>query len=77
LIFIPASLGAGGLLQALFQFCIKFGFQGVYNFGPQAGKTDTVEQAEFRRQDRNKAIKIAVLGLTLASAVTAFALICL
>lgn len=76
LIFVPASLGAGGMLQALFQFCIKFGFQGVFNFGPEVGKTDTVEQAEFRRKDRIKAIQIAAIGLTLASAVTVFALAC-
>lgn len=77
LIFVPASLGAGGLLQALSGFCIKFGFQGVFNFGPDVGKTDTVEQAEFRRKDRRKAIQISVAGLALSSVITTLALICL
>jgi hypothetical protein len=77
LVFLPASLGAAGVLQAVSRFCVKFGFQGVFNFGPDVGKTDTVEQAEFRRKDRQKAIQISVTGLALAAAVTAFALICL
>lgn len=75
LIFLPASLGAGGLLQALSRFCVKFGFQGVFNFGPDVGKTDTVEQAEFRRQDRKKALQIASAGLGLSAGVTALVLI--
>jgi hypothetical protein len=74
LIFIPASVGFAGLLQARFQFCIKFGFQGVFNIGSQLGKTDTVEQAEFRKKDRQRAIQIAVGGGALAAALTGFVL---
>jgi len=77
LIFIPASVGFAGVLQARFQFCIKFGFQGVFNFGSKFGKTDTVEQAEFREKDRQRAIQIAVASAALSAALTAVVLICL
>ncbi len=32
----------------------QFGW-GLFNLGEEAGKTDTVEQAEFRSMDRRKA----------------------
>jgi hypothetical protein len=59
LLFLPAAAGAAGFLQAILHFCAAFGFSGVFNFGAEVGKTDTVEQAEFRRKDRAKALQIA------------------
>jgi len=70
LLLFPASLAATGYMQAAWHFCAKFGLKGVFNFGPNAGKTDTVEQAEFRRQDRHTALKIIGLSM-LAGAVVA------
>ena len=32
--------------------------RGVFNSGAKVGKTDTVEQEEFRRKDRSKALQI-------------------
>jgi hypothetical protein len=61
-LFIPASIAATGFLQAAWHFCATFGVLGVSNFGPKVGKTDTVEQAEFRHQDRRTAIKIIVFS---------------
>ena len=61
-LFIPAAVGAAGFLQAAFHFCANFGMRGVFNFGAQVGKTDTVEQAEFRRKDRSKARLISLLS---------------
>ena len=72
LLLFPASLAATGYMQAAWHFCAKFGLKGVFNFGPNAGKTDTVEQAEFRRQDRHTALKIIGLSM-LAGAVVAAA----
>jgi hypothetical protein len=63
LLFIPASLAASGFLQAYMHFCAGFGSRGLFNFGPEAGKTETVAQAEFRAKDRKKARQI--LGLSL------------
>jgi len=77
LIFIPASLGIVSTLQARFHFCVKYGLQGVFNDGLEPGKTDTVEQAEFRQKDRQKAIQIIVGGALLSAIVTVFALVCL
>jgi hypothetical protein len=73
LVFLPATLAAIGFLQAAWHFCAKFGLGGVFNFGPTVGKTDTVEQAEFRKQDRRMALKIIglsmLVGLLVAAAV--------
>ena len=50
-----------------------FGVLGVSNFGPNVGKTDTVEQAEFRRQDRRTALKIIALSVLAGALVAAAA----
>jgi hypothetical protein len=77
-LFVPASLSATGFLQAAWHFCATFGVLGLSNFGPTVGRTDrvehedTVERAEFRRQDRRTALKIIALSL-LAGAVVAVA----
>jgi hypothetical protein len=59
-----------GFLQARMHFCAYFGMQGVFNFSPEIGKTDTVEQAEFRAMDRRKAWRIitysAIIGVVIA-----------
>ncbi len=72
LLFLPATMAAIGFLQAAWHFCAKFGLKGVFNFGPNTGRTDTVEQAEFRRQDRRTALRIigwsALAGLAVAVA---------
>lgn len=74
-IFVPASIAATGFLQAAWHFCATFGVLGLSNFGPSVGKTDTVEQAEFRRQDRRTAFKIIALSALAGAAVAAVAYI--
>ena len=70
LLFFPAMIAAIGFLQAAWHFCAKYGLNGVFNFGRNVGKTDSVEQAEYRRQDRRTALQI--IGLSaLAGAVVA------
>jgi hypothetical protein len=70
ILFVPAFLAAMGFLQAAWHFCAKFGLGGVFNFGPNVGKTDTVEQAEYRRRDRRTAMAIiglsAIIGVAIA-----------
>ena len=72
LLFFPAMMSAVGFLQAAMHFCAAFGMLGVFNFGPNVGKTDTVEQAEFRRKDRQKALLIilysSLIGIAVAAA---------
>jgi hypothetical protein len=72
-LFVPATLATVGFLQAAWHFCAKFGLNGVFNFGPNVGKTDTVEQAEFRRQDRRTALQIIGLSVLAGVAVAAAA----
>jgi hypothetical protein len=60
LLFFPASMGATGFFQSALHFCAGFGMSGVFNFGPEVGKTESVEQAEFRLKDRRKARLIAL-----------------
>jgi hypothetical protein len=71
-LFLPAFVAAIGFLQAAWHFCAKFGLGGVFNFGPHVGRTDTIEQAEFRKQDRRTALRIiglsAVIGIAAAAA---------
>ena len=72
LLFFPAAVAAVGFLQSAWHFCAKFGLDGVFNFGPEVGRTDPVAQAEFRRQDRRTALKIVGLS-ALAGALIAAA----
>jgi hypothetical protein len=70
LLFFPAMMSAIGFLQAAMHFCAAFGTLGVFNFGSEVGKTDSVEQAEYRRKDREKVFQIslysALIGLAVA-----------
>lgn len=68
-LFIPATLAAMGFFQAFMHFCAYFGFGSLFNLG-DVGRTDTVIQAEHRRQDRRKAWQIVgyavVMGVVVA-----------
>jgi len=68
-LFVPASMAAIGLLQSARHFCAAFGLLGVLNVGLSLGKTDTLEQAAFRRQDRRKALSILAIATTIGLAV--------
>jgi hypothetical protein len=74
IVFIPATIAASGFLQSAFHFCAGFGMRGLINFGSEVGKTDTIEQAEFRKKDKKKAFLILSLSLTIGivTAIAAF-----
>jgi hypothetical protein len=57
-LFLPAFVGSLGFIQNGMRFCVKYGFQGLFNVEKSAGNADTVEQAEYRRVDREKAVEI-------------------
>ena len=71
-LFFPAAMSATGFLQAALHFCAGFGARGVFNFGSEVGKTETVEQVEFRRKDQRKARLIllysVMIGIVIAIA---------
>jgi hypothetical protein len=73
LLFFPATVAAIGFLQHAWHFCARFGLGGVFNFGPNVGKIDTVEQAEYRKKDRRTALKIIGLSVLVGVAVAAAA----
>jgi hypothetical protein len=70
LAFFPVTIAASGFLQSYLHFCAGFGSKGLFNFGPEVGKTDSVDQAEFRVKDRHRAAQIiigsAAIGLVVA-----------
>lgn len=72
LIFFPATLASIGFLQARMHFCAYFGVLGVFNFSKDIGKTETVEQKEFRAMDRRKALQI-ILYSTITGVLAAIA----
>ena len=71
LLFFPSALSAVGFIQARMHFCAAFGMRGLFNFGSEVGRTDSALQAEFRAEDRKKALQIIVYsvlaGLIVAS----------
>ncbi|MEP6843473.1 MAG: hypothetical protein ABJA11_08125 [Pseudolysinimonas sp.] len=62
LVALPVGMGATGFLQGAFHFCVRFGTQGLFNFG-EMGAEEQVYEAEYRRKDQRKAILIAGLSL--------------
>ena len=61
-LLFPAMVSAVNFLQAYMHFCAYFGFASLFNFG-NVGKTDTVQQAEFRAKDRRKAWQIIIYSI--------------
>jgi hypothetical protein len=76
IVFLPSFVTAVLFLQSVFSFCVHYGFQGVFNVQSSLGKTDTIEQAEFRQRDRLTAIRILASAAVIAMVfTTAFYLI--
>lgn len=73
LIFIPAVIAASGFLQAQLHFCAKFGMSGLFNFGDDIRKQDSVDQAEYRRKDQRKAITVIAGSAAIALGITLIA----
>src|SRR5689334_23173233 len=67
IIFIPLFSAAIGFLQAKLHFCAGFGMRGVYNVLHSRGEVDNVLEAENRKIDRIKAIKISLGAVVIAA----------
>lgn len=65
---LPVGVAATGFLQAAFHFCVKFGTQGLFNFG-ELGTQEAVYEAEYRRKDQRKALLIVGLTAVIAAVV--------
>jgi hypothetical protein len=68
-LFVPLSAFAVNFQQVYFGFCVNFGLRGIFNFGNE-GAHDSVEQAEFRKKDRSKAIRMIGTGVLIGLVVT-------
>ena len=68
-LFLPAYLAATGFLQAGMHFCANYGLRGVFNVGNEVGLTRGVEQTEFAKKDRAKALQILGLSALIAAVV--------
>lgn len=55
---VPAAGTIVAWLQVWFRFCVAFGSRGVANFGP-VGTVTRVEDAEARRADRARVLRMA------------------
>ena len=73
-LFFPAMMSATGFLQARTHFCAYFGFASLFNFG-DVGKTDSVQQAEFRAKDKKKAWQIVIHSVLIGLAIAVIAFI--
>lgn len=71
-LFLPAMMSSTGFLQAYMHFCVYFGFANLFNFG-DVGKTDTVQQSEFRTKDRHRAWQIIIYSILIGLAVALIA----
>ncbi len=57
-LFLPVTTAATGFLQAYYHFCAGFGMRGLFNVAKSVGQTDTVIEAEFRKKDKQKSLRI-------------------
>ena len=71
LLLLPATMSAIGFIQARMHFCVAFGIIGLFNFSLKVGKTDTVEQAEYRRKDKQKALQLIAYSVLIGIIVAA------
>ena len=75
-VFLPAAIAASGFLQARLHFCARFGMSGLFNVGDDLKQQQTVDQAEYRRKDQQKALVIigASAAIGIVAAVVAYLL---
>lgn len=64
------TLSAIGIQQVYFKFCYVFGLKGLYGLN-EIGKTQTVEEEEYRRADRQKAQRMIISSILIGILLTA------
>jgi lysylphosphatidylglycerol synthetase-like protein (DUF2156 family) len=58
ILVFTSMISATGFLQARMHFCAYFAALGIFSFGDDFSKKESVEKAEFRQKDRRKALRI-------------------
>lgn len=69
-LFFPATISSLGFFQAYLHFCVKFGMQGLFNVSATELRTETIDQAEWRKKDKQKAITIILGSLVVSVAIS-------
>jgi len=69
LVFAPLVSFAIGIQQWYFKFCVGFGMKGIFNF-KELGESITVEEAEMRKLDKAKAVRMIVTGMVFSLVLT-------
>lgn len=76
LLVFPAAFGAAyGLIQGYAGFCATYGILGVFNLGPEAGRTESVRDQSARKRDRRRALRIVLTSLAVGAVATVLALV--
>ena len=70
IIFFPILLASISFLQDQMHFCAAFGLKGVYNFGKKILKPARIEELEYIKKDREKALKIIIYSLIISFTIT-------
>lgn len=73
IVFIPATLAAMGFLQAYLHFCAKFGMSGLFNVSDDMKHQESVDQAEYRKKDQQKAVTIIAGAVCIGALVAVIA----
>jgi len=71
---LPAAVAAACYVEAVFKFCIRFGYIGLFNFGAY-GSTTRVADREALARDRRSAIALATASAAIGIGVGAVAVL--
>lgn len=61
----PVAVSAACYLEAAFRFCVRFGMNGLFNFGG-LGSQGTVADPAARARDRRRALQLSLSSLVIA-----------
>ncbi|MFW9915903.1 MAG: hypothetical protein ACFFGZ_09875 [Candidatus Thorarchaeota archaeon] len=75
LVGLPAFMAAIGFLQAQQKFCVAYGLTHVQNVSLQLGAITAIRDADNRKKDRNKAIRMILLAIAIGLAAGALTFI--
>lgn len=72
-LFLPAIVASTGWVQYTNHFCMNFGMRGLMNMDKAVWQTENVIEAEYRKKDRQRSLKLIGLSVLISLAATALA----
>ena len=70
LLFFPIYIAVIGFYQDRSNFCVAFGFSGIYNMEKDTRDIKKVQDEIKRKADRKRAVKMSVIALVISSVFT-------